>query len=186
VLKVKLAKRRDSVRATDWRSGPRLYPILTRRTTLDEPSDDGATFAREAGRLLDKLPRDAIRLVGVGATNLLARDAAQLGLFAPSAQRRRSVSLNRALDAITDRFGARAVVRAGQEQATRAALSHQRKRGERDERRESSDGLRADAPGEPAASKRQQRIGGTLRTSSAMWVGSPKTSRASTATRSRT
>jgi DNA polymerase-4 len=178
VLKVKLAKRRAP--------GPRGHPILTRRTTLAEPSDDGATFAREAKRMLEKLPPDAIRLVGVGATNLVSRADAQLGLFEPSEQRRRSARLNRALDAITDRFGARAVVRAGQEQATRAALSHQRKRGERDDLRASNDGLRADDDGEPAASKRQQRIGGTLRTSSAKCVGSPNTSRASTATRSRT
>ena len=143
VLKVKLAKRRESVVSTDWRSGPRLYPILTRRVTLPEPCDDGATFAREAKRLLEKLPPDAIRLVGVGATNLVARDASQLGLFEASEERRRSVRLNRALDEIVERFGDRAVVRAGQEAATRAALSHQRKRGERD----------ADT-GSPPASKR--------------------------------
>jgi len=53
------------------------------------------------------------------------------------------VRLNRALDEIVERFGDRAVVRAGQEAVTRAALSHQRKRGERD----------ADT-GSPPASKR--------------------------------
>jgi DNA polymerase-4 len=187
VLKVKLGKRRAP--------GPRGYPILTRRATLAEPSDDGALFAREAKRLLARMPPDAIRLVGVGATNLVPVAASQLALFAASRERRRAVRLNRALDEITDRFGARAVVRAGQEQAGRAALTHQRKRGEGDgdgdERRRSSEGLRADAAardddGVPAASKRQQRIGGTLRTSSAKCDGSPNTSRASTATRSRT
>jgi DNA polymerase-4 len=135
VLKVKLAERRAP--------GPRGLAILTRRATLAEPSDDGATFAREAKRLLARVPSVAIRLVGVGATNLVPIEAAQLGLFEPSRERRRSVRLNRALDAIADRFGARAVVRAGQEEARRAALSLQRKRGE---------GEAARAEGEPSES----------------------------------
>ena len=147
VLKVKLGARRADPRG----GGARAYPILTRRATLAEPSDDGATFAREAKRLLLRTPAAAIRLVGVGATNLVPAPgsrragaaAAQLALFEASSERRRAVKLNRALDEITERFGARAVVRAGQEAATRAALSLQRKRGERD----------ADAP-TPPASKR--------------------------------
>jgi DNA polymerase-4 len=126
VLKVKLAQRKPGVAGTDWRSGPRLYPILTRRATLPEPSDDGALFTREAQRLLERMPVDPIRLVGVGATNLVP--SAQLGLFGDRKSRR----LNRALDEIAERFGSRALVRAGQEAASRAALSHQRKRGESD------------------------------------------------------
>lgn len=128
VLKVKLGARRTDGRGV----GARAYPILTRRATLAEPSDDGATFAREAKRLLLRTPAVPIRLVGVGATNLVPIAAAQLALFEPSSERRKSVRLNRALDEITDRFGARAVVRAGQEAATRAALSLQRKRGDAD------------------------------------------------------
>jgi len=126
MLKIKLAQRKSKVAGIDWRSGPRLYPILTRRATLPEPSDDGALFTREAQRLLERLPADPIRLVGVGATNLVS--SSQLGLFGE----RKARQLNRALDAITERFGSRAVVRAGQEAASRAALSHQRKRGESD------------------------------------------------------
>jgi DNA polymerase-4 len=141
VLKVKLGARRPDPRG----GGARAYPILTRRATLAEPTDDGAVFAREAKRLLLRTPHVPIRLVGVGATNLLPIAAAQLALFEPSSERRKAVRLNRALDEIVERFGSRAVVRAGQEAATRAALTLQRKRGERD----------ADATtGEPPASKR--------------------------------
>jgi DNA polymerase-4 len=124
LVKVKLARRRAP--------GPRGYPILTRRTTLAEPSDDGAAFARAAWTMLERTPAVAVRLVGVGATNLVPAEG-QLGLFPPSPARRRTQRLNRALDEIVDRFGARAVVRAGEEQAERAALTHQHKRGGRDE-----------------------------------------------------
>jgi DNA polymerase-4 len=129
VLKVKLARRRAP--------GPRGYPILTRRATLAEPTDDGAALTRAARELLERTPTAPMRLLGVGATNLVAGregDAAgQLGLFAPSPERARAGRLNRALDELNSRFGARAVVRAGQEQAARAALTHQHKRGEDDE-----------------------------------------------------
>jgi len=124
VLKVKLGARRAP--------GPRGYPILTRRATLAEPTDDGALLGREARRLLERMPPDPIRLVGVGATNLVDVAASQPSLFEPVRERRRSVRLNRALDEIVERFGSGAVVRAGQEEATRAGLSLQRKRGERD------------------------------------------------------
>ncbi len=127
VLKVKLARRRSA--------GPRGYPVLTRRATLAEPSDDGAVLAREARRLLERTPRVAVRLLGVGAAGLVPADAetatgSQMGLFAPPPEQQRAARLNQALDAITERFGARAVVRAGQEEAVRAGLSLQQKRGE--------------------------------------------------------
>ncbi len=121
VLKVKLARRR--------RAGRYGYPVLTRRCTLREPTDDGAVMAREARALLGRMPQEPVRLVGVGVTNLRGAQWSQLGLFdAPEV--RRSDRLNRALDEIVDRFGPRAVVRAGQERAQRAGLSLQHKRGE--------------------------------------------------------
>lgn len=125
VLVVKLARRRAP--------GPRGYPVVTRRATLPEPTDDGAVLAAAARRLLERTPAVPVRLLGVRATHLVAADDEQLALFAPSAARGRARQLNRALDAITERFGARAVVRAGQEQAVRAGLTLQRKRGEREE-----------------------------------------------------
>jgi len=135
LLKVKLGER--------IRPGPRGYAILTRRATFAEPTDDGMALASEARRLLDRTPRAPIRLVGVAATNLVA-DTAQLGLFQAPAAKRRSARLNQALDEITARFGSRAVVRAGQEAASRAGLSLQRKRGE----------VESPMVGPPTASKR--------------------------------
>jgi hypothetical protein len=140
MLKVKLGARRKPAVSEGWRGGARRYPVLTRRVTLAEPTDDGVAIGREARRLLDRMPPDPIRLVGVGATHLVDVAASQLGLFEAPRERQRSVKLNRALDEIALRFGSRAVVRAGQEEAKRAGLSLQRKRGERDD--------------EPPASKR--------------------------------
>ena len=77
MLKVKLAARRRRSASSDWRGGPRLYPILTRRVTLAEPTDDGGALGREARRLLERMPPDPIRLVGVGATNLVDVAASQ-------------------------------------------------------------------------------------------------------------
>ena len=69
-----------------------------------------------------------MRLVGVGATNLVASEGGQLALFEPAPAARR-VRLNRALDALADRFGARAVLRGGVAAPERAGLSLQRKIG---------------------------------------------------------
>ena len=57
--------------------------------------------------LLAREPPHPTRLTGVSAQNLVADKAPQLGLFAPPP--RPTTALNRALDAITDRFGARAI-----------------------------------------------------------------------------
>jgi len=123
--------------------GPRGYPVLTRRTTRAEPTDDGPELARAAIALLERMPDAPVRLVGVGASGLVPaartgggagsgrRGPVQVGLFEPPEARRRTARLNRALDALADRFGSRAVVRGGREQAARAGLSLQRKRGER-------------------------------------------------------
>lgn len=123
VLKLKLARRRGP--------GPRGHPLLTRRTTLPEPSDDGATLAAAARELLDRwgLP-EPVRLVGVGATNLVRAGETQLALFGDPPVRVRSDRLNRALDAVRERFGAEALQRAVGESAERAGLSDRIKRGE--------------------------------------------------------
>ncbi len=125
VLKLKLARRR--------RSGPRGYPLLTRRATLPEASDDGDVLARTAFALLSRAAlTEPVRLLGVGATQLVAEGSGQLPLFeaAPDVERRRR--LNRALDEIAARFGSEAVVRGTRGAAERAGLSLQIKRGERD------------------------------------------------------
>jgi DNA polymerase-4 len=120
VLKLKLARR--------VAPGPRGHPLLTRRETLAEPSDDGAVLSRSAARLLTRAAlREPVRLLGVGATNLVSADTGQLALFPVRDPRRER--LNRALDAIQDRFGSGAVVRGDARPAARAGLTLQHKRG---------------------------------------------------------
>jgi len=124
VLKLKLARRRAP--------GPRGHPLLTRRSTLAEPTDDGGVLAAVARDLLGRAAlEEPVRLLGVGATGLVpaAGAEAQLPLFEASESGRRR-RLNRALDAIADRFGPEAVRRAAQRAAHRAGLTQQVKRGE--------------------------------------------------------
>ena len=124
VLKLKLARR--------VAEGARGYPLLTRRTTLRDPTDDGSALARAGSALLTRAALDEpVRLLGIGATNLEAKAKSQLPLFeAPERDRRRS-KLNEALDKTADRFGSEAVVRGDRRDAERAGLSMQIKRGER-------------------------------------------------------
>ena len=122
VLKLKLGRRRLR--------GPRGYPLLTRRTTLASPTDDGDEIARTARELLARAKlREPVRLLGVGVTNLRPGTDAQLSLFEARGPRARRRHLNRALDEIADRFGSRAVVRGGLASPDRAGLSMQIKRG---------------------------------------------------------
>jgi DNA polymerase-4 len=122
VLKVKLARRVSA--------GPRGFPLLTRRATLPEPTDDGATVASVARTLLERwgVP-EPVRLLGVGVTNLEEERPRQLPLFAGAEAPPRE-RLNRALDEIAARFGRGAVVRAAEAPLERAGLSFQIKRGE--------------------------------------------------------
>jgi DNA polymerase-4 len=83
------------------------FTLVTRRVTLDEPTDDGQTIYREAARLLEREPPRPTRLTGVSAQNLVPAAPPQMGLFA--APPRPADALNRALDAITSRFGAAAI-----------------------------------------------------------------------------
>jgi DNA polymerase-4 len=122
VLKLKLARRRAP--------GPRGYPVITRRTTLAEPTDDGEVLARVAFDLLARADLcEPVRLLGVGATNLVGRAGEQLSLFAVREDAARRSRLNRALDELARRFGAEAVVRGGPADTERAGLPHQIKRG---------------------------------------------------------
>jgi DNA polymerase-4 len=124
VLKLKLARR--------VAAGPRGFPLLTRRRTLSETTDDGEAIARSALALLARSGlREPVRLVGVGVTGLEPARGAQLalpGTGGEAGERRRR--LNRSLDALSERFGAGVVRRAGQGEAARAGLSMQIKRGE--------------------------------------------------------
>ncbi|MBK7861712.1 MAG: DNA polymerase IV [Archangiaceae bacterium] len=87
------------------------FTLITRRRTLDEPTDDGQTLYREACALLDRVDlRRPVRLTGVSAQEL-GQGEGQLGLFAPQGPTRTD-KLNRAIDAISSKFGTAAIVTA--------------------------------------------------------------------------
>jgi DNA polymerase-4 len=123
------------------REGPRGYPVRSRQLTLPEPIDDGDVVASVARSLLTDALAEPVRLLGVGVSGLVesAGRATQLGLFdiddaasekkkAPPRRRR----LNRALDALADRFGDDVIRRASQAEVRPATLSGQWKKGSRD------------------------------------------------------
>jgi len=100
------------------------YPLVTRSFTLDRATDDGAEITRVAIQLLGRAPaRERVRLAGVQMHNLERAEAAQLGLFdSPAGEDSKRARLNRALDAVMDRFGEKAITR-GFARADRAAPS---------------------------------------------------------------
>jgi hypothetical protein len=71
-----------------------------------------------------------VRLLGVGATQLVPAEGPQLALFGPPDASVRRDRLNRALDSLRERFGPGAVVLGTVRDVDRAGLSLQRKRGE--------------------------------------------------------
>jgi len=84
----------------------------TRQAALDRPTDQGQVIHATALRLLHENWREGqpLRLLGVGVSGLLDHAGYQLSLFGDGDQRR--ARLNRALDAIRDRFGRDAITRA--------------------------------------------------------------------------
>jgi len=87
------------------------FRTVTRRVTLKEPTDIPDTFYREAVRLLRlEWGRGAtIRLLGVGVSGLVPA-AQQLALFERNQSRLRR--LNLVLDAIREKYGSEAILRA--------------------------------------------------------------------------
>jgi DNA polymerase-4 len=102
VLKMKLAER----------LGPGKFRLLTRRTTLAAPTDDGKVLSDAALALWTaNRPRIPVRLLGVAAAGIVPAAAPQLALFDDRADRRSA--LNSALDRVVARFGDGAVARGG-------------------------------------------------------------------------
>ena len=125
-LKLKMAQRRSA--------GPRGYPIVTRRMTLPEATDDGETISKSAIDLLTRSGLNApVRLLGVGVANIVPQSPGQLSLFEPGERRARRDRLNRALDEISQRFGRKALTRGSPESAERTSPTLQIKRGEHDQ-----------------------------------------------------
>lgn len=120
---------RLKVKSTERLATPGKYRLYSRQTTLDAPTDDGALIARTARDLLARgdLPRP-VRLIGVavaGIRPLAASIGEQMSIFGPTHVR----DLNRALDAISARFGTGAV-RRGAGGAEKASPTLGVKRGE--------------------------------------------------------
>ena len=85
------------------------FTALTRRITLEQPTDDGQALYREAIALLAKVDlRRKIRLTGVSAQDF-SGGSDQLGLFAPAGPSK-SDKLNAALDKIASKFGGGVIV----------------------------------------------------------------------------
>jgi DNA polymerase IV len=139
-LRVGRRLRRASLKARTVQLKVKLadFTLLTRRRTLEAPTDDGQKLYREAAELLARLALSrAVRLTGVSAQELVGARS-QLGLFVePDA---RSDRLNAALDAIAARFGQGAV--------TPADVADVEADTEEDEARRRVGGARFDAPRE--------------------------------------
>ena len=87
------------------------FTLVTRRHTLEQPTDDGQLLYREALALLPKVDLSRrIRLTGVAGQELVG-DSEQLGLFEEKTESRAG-KLNAALDQIASKFGSKAVVTA--------------------------------------------------------------------------
>jgi len=85
------------------------FTLLTRRRTLQEPTDDGQALYRAASALLSaERLQGKVRLTGVSAQSLLSHGG-QLSLFGSD---RRVGRLNAALDRIHDKFGSAALTTA--------------------------------------------------------------------------
>jgi DNA polymerase-4 len=86
------------------------FTLLTRRTTLPEPTDDGQAMYRAAQALLARTPLPGrVRLTGVAGHELVVAGPQQELFAAPPS---RVDKLNAALDRITDRFGRAAIATA--------------------------------------------------------------------------
>jgi DNA polymerase-4 len=100
------------------------FRLITRRTTLAEPTDDGQALFAAALGLLRATPLElGVRLTGISAQGL--GEEGQLELFDAGAVRR--TRLNDALDRIADKFGRAALVPAdllGEEASASAGPSN--------------------------------------------------------------
>jgi DNA polymerase-4 len=109
-LKMKLAQAR-APREGSGRVGASRepdYPLVTRQRKLAQPSSDGQLIARTASALWDETQLgQAVRLIGVSASQLTLMEKEQLDLFAP-----RRPEIGKTLDAIRERFGAGVIGRA--------------------------------------------------------------------------
>jgi DNA polymerase-4 len=98
------------------------FTSLTRRRTLEAPTDDGQTIYREARALLAKVDLGrSVRLTGVAAQELVGAHE-QLALFEEERGTSRARRLNAALDRIATKFGTQAITTADLPSGDQGAL----------------------------------------------------------------
>jgi DNA polymerase-4 len=93
--------------------GEGRYPLVTRSSSFEHATDDGAEISKLAIELIAKVKEnDRIRLAGVQVHNLERSQVKQYGLFdATAGSDAKRTKLNRALDSLAQRFGDEAVTR---------------------------------------------------------------------------
>jgi DNA polymerase IV len=93
--------------------GEGRYPLVTRSSSFEHATDDGAEISKLAIELIAKVKEnDRIRLAGVQVHNLERAQVKQYGLFdATAGSDAKRTKLNRALDSLAQRFGDEAVTR---------------------------------------------------------------------------
>ena len=90
------------------------FKLITRSRTSRSPTDLTAELFERARALLDEkvdLSRGPVRLVGIQLSNLIGVEDYQGNLFEPEA-RKRETRLERKIDAVREKFGKDALVRA--------------------------------------------------------------------------
>jgi hypothetical protein len=126
-MKAKLGRARGRRESRDLIGGSEpSYPLVTRSKTLEHATDDGAVIRSVAVALWDASGiREPVRLLGVSLSSLERPEARQLDLFT-----HRTSKLGKTLDAITERFGDRAITRAV-DRPHKITHGRSKKRGER-------------------------------------------------------
>jgi DNA polymerase-4 len=125
-VKAKLSRARGRRESRDVSASTEpYYPLVTRSRTLPQATNDGAVIRNVAVELWDEAKLgEPVRLLGVSLSNLERGGGVQLELFAKPKD-----ALGKTLDAITERFGERAISRAV-ERPEKISPGRTRKRGE--------------------------------------------------------
>ncbi len=92
------------------------FKTLTKRITLEDPTDFEETIYQEALKLFQMIPRTGmkIRLIGVSVSDFENKSSMQLGLFDSETQTAPSKDLSKlhhALDQLKDRFGEKIITK---------------------------------------------------------------------------